>query len=105
MPQPIEFFFDFSSPYGYLASRKIDELGTRFGRQVVWKPILLGAVFKLTGGGPLVSIPMKGDYANHDFARFARLLGVPFKLTDPFPFSSIWKRMIPRPPTVWRSIS
>jgi 2-hydroxychromene-2-carboxylate isomerase len=89
MPQPIEFFFDFSSPYGYLASRKIDELGARFGRQVVWKPVLLGAVFKLTGGAPLVSIPMKSDYASHDFTRFARLLGVPFKLTDPFPFSSI----------------
>jgi 2-hydroxychromene-2-carboxylate isomerase len=89
MPQPIEFFFDFSSPYGYLASRKIDELGVRFGRQVVWKPILLGAVFKLTGGVPLVTVPMKNDYVQHDFIRFARLLGVDFKLPDIFPFSSI----------------
>jgi 2-hydroxychromene-2-carboxylate isomerase len=89
MPQPIEFFFDFSSPYGYLASRKIDELGARYEREVVWKPILLGAVFKLTGMAPLVGIPMKGDYAQRDFARFARLLGVEFKLPDPFPFSSI----------------
>lgn len=89
MPQPIEFFFDFSSPYGYLASRKIDELGARFGREVVWKPILLGAVFKLTGMAPLIGIPMKGDYVQHDLARFARLLDVSFKLPDPFPFSSI----------------
>jgi 2-hydroxychromene-2-carboxylate isomerase len=89
MTQPIEFFFDFSSPYGYLASRKIDELGARFGREVVWKPILLGAVFKLTGMAPLVGIPMKGDYVQRDFARFARLLGVDFKLPDVFPFSSI----------------
>jgi 2-hydroxychromene-2-carboxylate isomerase len=89
MPQPIEFFFDFSSPYGYLASRKIDELAARFGRQVVWKPILLGAVFKLTGGAPQVAIPMKNDYVRHDFIRFARLLGVEFKLPDVFPFSSI----------------
>ena len=89
MPQPIEFFFDFSSPYGYLASRKIDELGAKYGREVVWKPILLGAVFKLTGMAPLVAIPMKGDYVQRDFARFARLLGVDFKLPDPFPFSSI----------------
>jgi 2-hydroxychromene-2-carboxylate isomerase len=89
MPQPIEFFFDFSSPYGYLASRKIDELGAKYGREVVWKPILLGAVFKLTGMAPLVAIPMKGDYVQRDFTRFARLLRVDFKLPDPFPFSSI----------------
>jgi len=90
MPQPIEFFFDFSSPYGYLASRKIDELGARFGRKVIWKPILLGAVFKLTGGQPLVSIPIKGDYVQRDFARFARLLGVTFTMPASFPFSSIY---------------
>jgi 2-hydroxychromene-2-carboxylate isomerase len=89
MPQPIEFFFDFSSPYGYLASRKIDALGAQYGREVIWKPILLGAVFKLTGMAPLISIPIKGDYVQHDFARFARLLGVSFTLPDPFPFSSI----------------
>jgi 2-hydroxychromene-2-carboxylate isomerase len=89
MPQPIEFFFDFSSPYGYLASRVIDRIGAKHGREVVWKPILLGAVFKLTGMAPLVSIPMKGEYVQRDFARFARLLGVEFKLADNFPFSSI----------------
>jgi 2-hydroxychromene-2-carboxylate isomerase len=89
MPQTIEFFFDFSSPYGYLASRKIDELGAKYGREVIWKPILLGAVFKLTGMAPLTTIPIKGDYVQRDFARFARFLGVDFKMPDNFPFSSI----------------
>jgi 2-hydroxychromene-2-carboxylate isomerase len=89
MPQPIEFFFDFSSPYGYLASRKIDDLGLKHGREVVWKPILLGSIFKLTGMAPLTTIPMKGDYAQRDFARFARLLDVSFKMPAAFPFSSI----------------
>ncbi len=89
MPQLIEFFFDFSSPYGYLASRKIDALGQKYGREVVWKPILLGSVFKLTGMAPLVGIPMKGEYVQRDFARFARLLGVEFKMPEVFPFSSI----------------
>jgi 2-hydroxychromene-2-carboxylate isomerase len=89
MPQPIEFFFDFSSPYGYLASRKIDALGAQYGREVIWKPILLGAVFKLTGMAPLTTIPIKGDYVQRDFARFARFLGVDFKMPDNFPFSSI----------------
>jgi len=89
MPQPVEFFFDFSSPYGYLASRKIDGIGAKYGRDVVWKPVLLGAVFKVTGGQPLVQIPIKSDYVARDFVRFARLLDVDFKMPENFPFSSI----------------
>jgi 2-hydroxychromene-2-carboxylate isomerase len=89
MPQPIEFFFDFSSPYGYLASHLIDDLGARHGRAVIWKPILLGAVFKITGQTPLPQIPLKGDYGARDFARTARLHGLTFRLPEQFPFSSI----------------
>ena len=68
MPQPIEFFFDFSSPYGYIASRLIDDLGAKHGREVIWKPILLGAIFKLTGMAPLTTIPLKGDYVEARFS-------------------------------------
>jgi len=50
MANPIDFYFDFSSPYGYFASTKIDDLAAKHGRSVVWRPILLGAVFKVTGG-------------------------------------------------------
>ena len=63
MPQPIYFYFDFSSPYGYIASNKIDALAARYGRTVNWHPILLGVVMKITGGAALPSIPLKGDYA------------------------------------------
>ncbi|NBR28932.1 MAG: 2-hydroxychromene-2-carboxylate isomerase, partial [Betaproteobacteria bacterium] len=52
MAQPIDFYFDYSSPYGYIAALKIDDLAARYGRSVIWKPILLGAVFKVTGGKP-----------------------------------------------------
>jgi 2-hydroxychromene-2-carboxylate isomerase len=72
-----------------MASRLIDGIGARFGRDVVWKPILLGAIFKLTGAGPLPGIPLKGDYAKRDFPRTARLLGVPFAMPEAFPFSGI----------------
>jgi 2-hydroxychromene-2-carboxylate isomerase len=85
MANPIDFYFDFSSPYGYLASTKIDELAVKHGRAVTWRPILLGAVFKITGGQPLPTIPLKGSYAAHDMARSARLLNVPFKLPTKFP--------------------
>jgi len=89
MPAPLEFYFDFSSPYGFLASLRIDELAKRYGRSVDWKPILLGAVFKISGQQPLLEIPLKGDYTKHDLARFARLWGVAIGMPPVFPFSSV----------------
>jgi 2-hydroxychromene-2-carboxylate isomerase len=90
MATPLDFYFDFSSPYGYIASRLIDDLAAKHGRSVVWHPILLGAVFKTTGMAPLTAIPLKGDYMRTDFPRTAKFLGVSnFTLPDPFPFSSI----------------
>jgi 2-hydroxychromene-2-carboxylate isomerase len=88
MPAPIDFYFDFSSPYGYLASERIDALAAKYGRTTDWHPVLLGAVFKETGVAPLTSIPIKGDYARHDFARSARYRGVPFRMPEKFPIST-----------------
>jgi 2-hydroxychromene-2-carboxylate isomerase len=86
---PIDFYFDFSSPYGYLASEVIDTVAAKHGRAVAWRPFLLGAVFKISGGQPLPDMPLKGDYAVRDFARSARRLGVPYKKPEPFPFAGI----------------
>jgi 2-hydroxychromene-2-carboxylate isomerase len=88
MAAPIDFYFDFSSPYGYFASTKIDVLAAKYGREVVWRPFLLGAAMKITGGTPLPSVPLKGDYARRDFARSAKYYGVEFKLPSVFPISS-----------------
>jgi 2-hydroxychromene-2-carboxylate isomerase len=89
MARPIEFYFDFSSPYGYFTATRISALATKYGRGVVWRPILLGAVFKVTGSGPLPSQPLKGPYSTHDMARSARHLGIPFRLPNPFPISTL----------------
>lgn len=89
MSAPIEFYFDFSSPYGYLASTRIDALAARHGREAAWRPFLLGAAFKLTGQTALPEQPLRGPYARRDFERSARLLGVPFRLPDPFPFFAL----------------
>jgi len=89
MAAPIDFYFDFSSPYGYLAGEKIDALAARHGRGVNWRPMLLGAAFKLTGGQPLPSIPIKGEYAKRDFLRSARFHGVPMKIPSVFPVSGL----------------
>jgi len=89
MKAPIDFYFDFSSPYGYLASRKIDSLAAKHGREVNWRPVLLGAIFKTTGGAPLTQIPLKGDYSKRDFARSARFHGVTdFTMPSMFPIAS-----------------
>ena len=45
MPAPIEFWFDFSSPFGYLASTRIEALAAKYGRSTIWRPFLLGAVY------------------------------------------------------------
>ncbi len=89
MAEPIDFYFDFSSPYGYLAANVIDSLADRYGRAVTWRPMLLGAVFKVSGQTPLLEIPLKGEYARRDLHRTARLMGLPFTLPDPFPFVSV----------------
>jgi 2-hydroxychromene-2-carboxylate isomerase len=85
MPAPIDFWFDFSSPYGYLAAELVDSLAARHGREVRWRPLLLGVIFKETGGAPLTEVPMKGAYSKHDFARSARFHGVPFRMPSRFP--------------------
>lgn len=86
---PIEFFFDFSSPYGYLAAHRIEEVGKAFGREILWRPILLGAVFKATGQTPLVSQPLRGPYHKHDLLRTARRQKLPFCFPADFPMATI----------------
>lgn len=85
----IDFHFEFSSPYGYIASQLVDGVAQRTGREVAWRPFLLGPVFKATGQAPLVEIPMKGDYSRRDFVRSARFHGVPFAMPPKFPIGTV----------------
>ena len=89
MSTPIEFHFDFSSPYSYLASEQIEAIAQRAGRTVDFRPILLGAAFKASGQKPLTEVPLKGDYSRRDFARCARAAGLPFVMPDPFPIGTV----------------
>ena len=88
MPAAIDFYFDFSSPYGFLASERIEAVAARHGRNIDWHPMLLGVVFKQTGVLPLTQVPLKGDYAKRDFARSARLHGIAFRMPSVFPIST-----------------
>lgn len=89
MPAPIEFYFDFASPYSYLALASIDALAAKYGRSVEYKPMLLGAAFKVSGQGVLTEIPLKGEYSKRDFARSARFHNVPFKMPSTFPLNTV----------------
>jgi len=86
---PVVFYFDFSSPYSYLAGELIDALAAKYGRTVDWRPMLLGAVFKVTGSVPLVQIPVKGEYSLRDFSRSARFHDLPFKFPEKFPLATL----------------
>lgn len=86
---PIDFYFEFSSPYGYIASRLAEDFERRVGRPLKWRPMLLGPVFKVTGQPPLVEIPLKGDYAKRDFARCARLHRIPYNHPAKFPIGTV----------------
>lgn len=89
MPAPIDFYFDFSSPYGYLASEKIEALAAKHGRTVNWRPVLLGVIFKQTGAAPLTQIPLKGNYSRRDIERSAKFHEVPdFRMPSKFPIPS-----------------
>lgn len=89
MTATIDFYFDFTSPYGYLASRRIEAIAARHEHTVAWHPILLGAIFRHTEQQPLIGIPLKGDYARHDLARAAREHAIPYRLPDPFPIATV----------------
>ncbi len=89
MSDSLDFYFDFSSPYGYLAAERIDGIAAKHGRSVTWRPMLLGAVFQKIGGSPLVDQPMKGPYSRLDMLRSARLHGIVFNVPDNFPVNSI----------------
>ncbi len=85
MKQAIDFFFDFSSPYSYVANEWIDAMAARHGRSVRRRAILLGATFQVAELKPPVSYPMKREYSLHDFERTARFEGVPYVLPPVFP--------------------
>jgi 2-hydroxychromene-2-carboxylate isomerase len=85
MPGAIDFYFDFSSPFSYFAAMRIEELAARHGRKVNWHPVLLGVVFKTTGGRALTAIPIKGEYSLRDFERTARFHGIAYRHPAVFP--------------------
>lgn len=74
---PIDFWFDFLSPYGYLGSIQIEKLAAEHGREVRWRPTLLGIMVMNVMGLPAVpATPLKGPYSGMESARLFKYFGV-----------------------------
>ncbi|MDR7273173.1 2-hydroxychromene-2-carboxylate isomerase [Pelomonas saccharophila] len=85
---PVHFYFDFSSPYSYVASEWIEAVAARHGRRVQWHAILLGVTFQAAELKSPVSHPIKRDYTLRDFERSARFAGLPYSQPETFPIAT-----------------
>jgi 2-hydroxychromene-2-carboxylate isomerase len=85
----IEFFFDFSSPYSYLASTQIASVAARAGATFEARPFVLGAVLKGSGNTMPAAVPAKALQMLRDLGAWARLYGVPFVFNGRFPLNAM----------------
>ncbi len=89
MSKTVEFFFDVGSPTTYLAWTQLPGIAERHGAELVYRPMLLGGVFKVTGNVSPAAVPLKGLYTRKDMQRYARRYGVPLKQNPHFPVNTL----------------
>jgi 2-hydroxychromene-2-carboxylate isomerase len=89
----LEFFFDCSSPWTYLAFHKIEEVAREAGAELVWKPILVGGVFNSVNPAVYEAranpVPARARYHGKDLADWARLYGLEIGMPKVFPVNSV----------------
>jgi len=85
----VEFYFDFSSPYSYLAATQLPDIAKRKGAKIEYRPFVLAAVFKATTNDMPAKVPAKGAYMLKDLERWAEFYGVRFKFSSHFPANTI----------------
>ena len=89
MVKQIEFYFDFGSPNTYLAYFRLPEILARSKAELIWRPMLLGGVFKATGNASPVTIPAKGDYVRRVAERYIAKYNIPFNPNPYFPVNTL----------------
>ena len=89
MTKSVEFFFDVGSPAAYLAWTQLPRIAAECSATIVWRPMLLGGVFKATGNVSPVSIAAKGRWLMADLSRWAARYGVPLTLPADFPINTL----------------
>ena len=85
----VEFYFDLGSPYSYLAYYRLLQMAEQQEIQIVYKPILLGGVFKATGNRSPIEIPVKGAYSILDMQRWAESYQIPMQMNPHFPMNTL----------------
>ncbi len=89
MRKRVEFFYDYLSPFSYLADTQLPEIARRTGAEIAYRPILMGAIMKSVGNAGPLSIPSKAAYNIAEFQRWAKRYGVPAQFSPYFPFNTI----------------
>ncbi|MET0595203.1 MAG: 2-hydroxychromene-2-carboxylate isomerase [Polyangiaceae bacterium] len=85
----IEFFFDFISPYAYLASTRVEALAQRIGHEIEPRPVLFAAILNTIGTKGPAEVPARRAYVVKDVVRAAHRAGVPIDLPPAHPFNPI----------------
>jgi len=86
----VEFYFDFGSPTAYLAYKRLKQLKQKYTFEIIYKPVLLGGIFKASNNQSPVANPAKGAYMlTHDLPRFAERYNVPLKFNPFFPINTL----------------
>lgn len=88
----LQFWFDYSCPYAYLASTQVEALAARADARLVWEPMLLGGVFKANGTAQNLSETLGPAKARHnalDMQRWADRFGVPLKMPPGHPMRTV----------------
>ncbi|MDA2919537.1 2-hydroxychromene-2-carboxylate isomerase [Desulfobacterota bacterium AH_259_B03_O07] len=89
MSHKVEFYYDFSSPYSYLASTRIEAICEKYGARLEWKPFLLGGVYKETGNRAPLEVPSKLQYMIKDLDDWAKYYGIELNFPELFPVNSV----------------
>ena len=85
----IDFYFDLTSPYSYVAAELIEEIAAAGHRAVHYKPTSLAFVFKATDNTPPMATPAKAVYMTKDFPRTARFYNLKLNWPKQFPTNSL----------------
>jgi len=88
MPR-LEYFFDYVSPFTYLADSQLPALIARTGAELVYRPFLLGGVMKASGNAPPFTVPNKGRYTGSDVNRWAARYGLEMTPNPHFPVNTV----------------
>lgn len=89
MTKVFEFFFDFASPYTFIAHKKIIKFEKEKTINVKYKPVLLGGLLKLAGIKANADIPIKAKYMIRDCKISAEKNNIVFKFNNYFPILTL----------------